>query len=404
MSSNNKRRHTPSPSRTSSPSRTPKALRVSAPVRLPLLCTLPPTCHLPNRPTPLSDSHALETHYATHHAHVCSSRGCGCIFPDARLLELHLTECHDPLAEIRRERGEKIFACHLSSCPRMFANPKARRLHLIAAHAYPKEYFFSVTNKGIGGLLRRWGDGASLLRGPWRPRDTDGNASGDGNEESPSPPRQLPPHQHSELDDEGDNNFAGNEESTIVSVPASAVHEATAETMGGGATDGDGDPDDAEVNALSREVSALGLVPSSVRFGRDSLAPRGRAGLATRSGRPAAHHIGHLPEANRHNAAANKMSKDHDMDRDMEAAESNAMEEDTMTASEKSPPSRGRRGRGRASGDGRGGAGGGRGMGRSRGFVPPPPRGGFLSRGAGRGFPRPLISATMRARGRGASV
>ena len=121
-----KRRHTPSPSQTSSPSRTPKALRVSAPVRSPLLCTLPPTCHLPNRATPLSDSHALEVHYATHHAHVCSSQGCGYIFPDARLLELvrsylrhgplsfahsspmqHIAECHNPLAAILRERGDK---------------------------------------------------------------------------------------------------------------------------------------------------------------------------------------------------------------------------------------------------------------------------------------------------------
>jgi len=60
---------------------------------------------------------------------------------------------------------------------------------------------------------------------------------------------------------------------------------------------------------------------------------------------------------------------------------------------------RGRRGRGRVSGDRRGG--GGRGMGRARGFVPPPPRAGFLMRGAaGRGFPRSLIAA----RGRGAGV
>src|SRR6266403_2142465 len=88
MFSSTKRRHTPSPSRASSPSRTPKAPRVIAPARSPLLCTLPPTCHLPNRPTPLSDSRALEAHYATHHAHICSSQGCGCVFPDARLLEL----------------------------------------------------------------------------------------------------------------------------------------------------------------------------------------------------------------------------------------------------------------------------------------------------------------------------
>ncbi|KIJ65446.1 hypothetical protein HYDPIDRAFT_47154, partial [Hydnomerulius pinastri MD-312] len=62
------------------------------------------------------------------------------VFPDARLLELHQTECHDPLAAVRKERGEKIFACHLVSCPRLFLTPKTRRLHLIQAHSYPKEY------------------------------------------------------------------------------------------------------------------------------------------------------------------------------------------------------------------------------------------------------------------------
>ena len=126
MMSSIKRQHTPSPSRTSSPAGTPKAQRVSAPVRSPLLCTLPPTCNLPNHATPLSNTRALEAHYAAYHAHVCSSPGCGCVFPDARLLELvcpytspaigptnpdllqHLTECHDPLAALHRERGDKI--------------------------------------------------------------------------------------------------------------------------------------------------------------------------------------------------------------------------------------------------------------------------------------------------------
>jgi hypothetical protein len=128
MSSSNKRQFTPSSS--PSPARTPKAPRISTslPARPPFLCVLPPTCHLPNRYTPLNDSRALESHYATHHAHVCSSSDCGCVFPDARLLELvrhisfylisltiltrchlqHLTECHDPLAAIRKDRGEKI--------------------------------------------------------------------------------------------------------------------------------------------------------------------------------------------------------------------------------------------------------------------------------------------------------
>ncbi|EGN97024.1 hypothetical protein SERLA73DRAFT_185308 [Serpula lacrymans var. lacrymans S7.3] len=75
----------------------------------PLLCTLPPTCNPPHHnATQIADSKELEMHYAKYHAHVCEQRGCGYVFPDARLLELHQTECHDPLAAVRKERGEKI--------------------------------------------------------------------------------------------------------------------------------------------------------------------------------------------------------------------------------------------------------------------------------------------------------
>ena len=51
-----------------------------------LLCTLPPTCN--HHPTPIANIKDLEAHYATYHAHVCEEGGCGCVFPDARLLEL----------------------------------------------------------------------------------------------------------------------------------------------------------------------------------------------------------------------------------------------------------------------------------------------------------------------------
>ena len=266
----------------------------------------------------------------------------------------------------------------------MFANPKARRLHLISAHSYPKEYFFAVTNKGIGGLLRRWGDGASLLRGPWRPRDTEGNA-------------------------EGDDNLTEGEESSVpnsTSVPAPTEREGT-ETIDGGDGDGDGN-EDAEVDALTRDVSALGLVPSSVRFGRGGTAPRGRAGLATRNGRAVARRIGSLPDANHNDAVENynkPKDKDADADADMEVGGSNSMQQhDDNDDAEKTPPARGRRGRGRASGDGvgRGGVGMVRGMGRARGLPPLPPRGGFLTRGW-RGPPHRGMIA-MRARARGAGV
>lgn len=258
-------------------------------------------------------------------------------------------------------------------------------MHLISAHSYPKEYFFAVTNKGIGGLLRRWGDGASLLRGPWRPRDTEGNAEGEDSLTEGEEP--LSP------------------DST--SVFALAGREGTAETMDEDDVDVDGN-EDLEVDALARDVSALGLVPSSVRFGRGGITPRGRAGLATHSGRPAARRIGHPPEANHHHAVVNNNKpKDKDKDKDMEVEESNALQQhdDDGDDAEKTPPARGRRGRGRASGAGvgRGGAGA-RGMGRARGMPPLPPRGGFLMRGSAWRGPYSRGVIAMRARGRGAGV
>lgn len=281
------------------------------------------------------------------------------------------------------------FACHLSSCPRKFSTPKTRRLHLIDVHAYPKEYFFAVTNKGIGGLLRRWGDGASLLRGPWCPRDTEISAEGEGDEDV-SPSRQSLLHQHSDPEGEKERENPFLPDSTHTSV--STDQKVTTDTMDDNGMVRGGDADE-EVDALASSVSALSLVPSSIRFGRGGPGPRGRAGFATRNGRPVARSSGHTPvESQSHVAVSDK-----DREKGVSAeAGSNVMEQDAVVVSDKTPPARGRRGRSRVSGDGRGG--GGRGMGRARGFVPPPPRGGFLLRGAaGRGFPRGLIA--MRGRG-----
>lgn len=140
MTTSHKRSHPRSPSPTlssSSPFPSSKAARTSPPTDTNatarnLLCTLPPTCNPPNKPTSLTDSAALEAHYATYHAHVCEEQGCRCVFPEARLLELvsppfivrlhpdsdkfqqHQTECHDPIAAMRKERGEKIVCTPLS--------------------------------------------------------------------------------------------------------------------------------------------------------------------------------------------------------------------------------------------------------------------------------------------------
>ncbi|KAG2143775.1 uncharacterized protein EDB93DRAFT_568363 [Suillus bovinus] len=233
-----------------------------------LLCTLPPTCNPPhNRPTPIANSRDLELHYGKYHAQVCEQKGCGFVFPDARLLELHQTECHDPLAAVRKDRGDKIFACHLVSCPRLFQTPKARRLHLIQAHSYPKEYFFAVTNKGVGGLLKRWGDGASMIRGTWKPRDN--------KNEKDSEDDEMVIDEDEEDSDEGENEESSSgDEQNGEATPKIRYHQeleeiptrtAISPRRGNGAVQTAADHD---IDKLTNSINSLSLVPPSIRFGR----------------------------------------------------------------------------------------------------------------------------------------
>ncbi|OAX35416.1 hypothetical protein K503DRAFT_868289 [Rhizopogon vinicolor AM-OR11-026] len=234
-----------------------------------LLCTLPPTCNPPhNRPTPIANSRDLELHYGKYHAQVCEQKGCGFVFPDARLLELHQTECHDPLAAVRKDRGEKIFACHLVSCPRLFLTPKARRLHLIQAHSYPKEYFFAVTNKGVGGLLKRWGDGASMIRGTWKPRENE-------KEQKDSEDDEMAVDEDEDDSDEGEDEESSDEQNgeetpkirhhqELEEIPtARSIHSPP--RRGNGKVQAAADRD---MDKLASSINSLSLVPPSIRFGR----------------------------------------------------------------------------------------------------------------------------------------
>ena len=147
--------------------------------------------------------------------------------------------------------SRKQFACHLTTCNRLFMTPKARRLHLIQAHGYPKEYFFAVTNKGVGGLLRKWGEGASMVRKEWKPRVKQGQDVEMEDDES----------EGSESDDPG--RQSGDGDDVVVYEKASAVD----------------DPAD----ALVQRMDSLSLVPQSVQFGRGkhrTLGWRGRGRAA----------------------------------------------------------------------------------------------------------------------------
>lgn len=71
-------------------------------------CNLLPHCSA--SATSFRNSVDLESHYQKHHANCCST--CNKIFPDSRFLHLHITEFHDPLVAVRRDRGERTVSRH----------------------------------------------------------------------------------------------------------------------------------------------------------------------------------------------------------------------------------------------------------------------------------------------------
>ncbi|KAF5316232.1 hypothetical protein D9619_006251 [Psilocybe cf. subviscida] len=296
---------------------------------VPLICNLPPTCH--HRPTAIANSTDLERHYATYHAHVCGEKGCACVFPEARLLELHQTECHDPIAALNKERGKKIFQCHLPAptCGRYFMTPKARRLHLIQAHAYPKQYFFAVTNKGIGQLLKKWGEGASMVRKEWKPRESQAAeetmAYRDDEDKMDEDDDVGGDHDSDDDDDDDDDEIASQEaeleedeempkdeedveatprmlpRTTGIGIhsPQSSISDASSlppasrrgtKARVGAPSQSQNNNSGAGVDSLVNSLESLTLIPNSVRFGRGGKAsgfapnPRGRGRGRARGG------------------------------------------------------------------------------------------------------------------------
>lgn len=109
-------------------------------------CNQEPTCH--NQPPIFHSLESYEAHYDMYHAHACIE--CPATFPNEHYLSLHITEHHDPFMVLRRERGNKIYACLIKECGILCANPAERRMHMIQDHVFPKDYSFGVISKGIG--------------------------------------------------------------------------------------------------------------------------------------------------------------------------------------------------------------------------------------------------------------
>ncbi|KAK6362136.1 hypothetical protein TWF730_005833 [Orbilia blumenaviensis] len=107
-----------------------------------ITCTLP-TC--PHRTHATTES--FETHYAKYHTNRCHD--CLKNFPTLRILECHIRENHDMFAVVKREKGEKIYACFVEDCDKVCRSFGKRRAHLVDKHYYHKNFNFSIVDTGI---------------------------------------------------------------------------------------------------------------------------------------------------------------------------------------------------------------------------------------------------------------
>ncbi|CCU79586.1 unnamed protein product [Blumeria hordei] len=110
-------------------------------------CSLPPH----SQTFTFNSYSEYEVHYAKVHTNRCLE--CRRNFPTEYFLTLHIEENHDPLFSIKKERGDKMYKCFVEDCIRTCSTPQKRRLHLIDKHMFPKEYDFKIVNNGIGNRI-----------------------------------------------------------------------------------------------------------------------------------------------------------------------------------------------------------------------------------------------------------
>lgn len=186
-----------------------------------------------------------ESHYNKSHINRCIE--CRKTYPSSHILELHLTEFHDAFAHLKKDNGDKIYACLVETCHVRCDTPNKRRLHLIKDHHYPENYFFAVTKTGIDNrqsmLVERKPHGHE--RGNIRSQGRKPGDFGSGMAEETEKTLSLT------------NSPSGQPDKSVTDGPGPKV--------------GDTDMDD-----LAGGVSALSFVPRSVRFGPRQEAAFGR--------------------------------------------------------------------------------------------------------------------------------
>lgn len=127
-----------------------------------------------------------------------------------------------------------------------------------------------MTNKGVGGLLKRWGDGASMIRGTWKPRDNK-----DEQKDSEDDEMAVDEDEEDSEDGEDEESSSGDEQNgeatpkirhhqELEEIPTTrAIHSPPRRGNGTAQTAADHD-----VDKLVNSINSLSLVPPSIRFGR----------------------------------------------------------------------------------------------------------------------------------------
>lgn len=124
-------------------------------------------------------------------------------------------------------------------------------------HGYPKLYFFAVTKHGIGELLTRYGEGATLIRKEWKPRPggADDKKEPSDNDDSDDEGPHESDHGTDKLDEpDADLEPAKNATDPPATTPPVALQPQTQPT--------------ADLDDLTSSMKSLNLVPTSIRFGR----------------------------------------------------------------------------------------------------------------------------------------
>jgi hypothetical protein len=133
-----------------------------------------------------------------------------------------------------------------------------------------------VTNKGVGGLLKKWGEGASLIRKEWKTREENGKGGVlDMNHRD-----NKMAVDDDEDDDDNDEEEDGDEEEEEEEEEEEPDLEATprmlprrtigvqSPQLSSDTRDRDTDGRNNELTNLTESLNSLSIVPSSIRFGR----------------------------------------------------------------------------------------------------------------------------------------